>query len=192
MVDKPLKEPETKKFAAPVGRPSEYSQQVADIICERLSEGESLRSICLEETMPNKATVFRWLGVREEFSDQYARAREEQAEALADEIVEIADEEGTMIKRSKHGGNAEDNADEEIEVVFDPTAVARNRLRVEARKWVAAKLKPKKYGEKVTQELTGKDGAPIQTSNVGIDTSKLTDGELTQFVALLEKANKTK
>lgn len=140
------------------GRPSDYTQAIADEICERLSDGDSLREICREDRMPKKATVFRWLGKYEEFRDQYARAREEQAESMADEIVSIADEECTMVK---HGDGKEDK---EVEVVFDSTAVARNRLRIDARKWVAAKLKPKKYGDKVTQEHTGVDGGPIESN----------------------------
>lgn len=96
--------------------------------------------------MPAISTVFRWLRLEEGFSDQYARAKEEQADTLADEIVEIADErEGKAITA--------DGA--EVAVVFDSTAVARNRLRVDARKWVAAKLKPKKYGEKQAIEHSG-------------------------------------
>lgn len=109
-----------------MGRPSDYSQQTADAICERLAEGESLRAICASDSMPSKAAVFRWLGERAEFRDQYARAREEQAESLADEITEIAD-------------TAED------------AQIAR--LRIDARKWVASKLKPKRYGDRL--ELSG-------------------------------------
>jgi hypothetical protein len=130
------------------GRPSEYSQTVAEAITERIADGESLRSICSDEAMPAKSTVFKWLSQNKDFADQYARAREEQAETLASEIVAIADEECTTIRADKHGAKPDGDAGE-VEVVFDSTAVARNRLRVDARKWVAAKLKPKVYGEKV-------------------------------------------
>jgi hypothetical protein len=111
---------------AETGRPSSYTDEIADEICERLAEGESLRAICKSDGMPRMSSVFRWLAdeANERFREQYARAREEQAEALADEIVTIADGETP-------------NADS-----------ARDRLRVDARKWVAAKLKPKKYGDK--------------------------------------------
>jgi hypothetical protein len=119
---------------AKVGRPSTYSDEIADEICERLAEGESLRSICSGDGMPRKATVFRWLADERlsVFRDQYTRAREEQAETLADEIVEIADGDG-----DKESDNTQ-----------------RDRLRVEARKWVASKLKPKRYGDKA---LIGSD-----------------------------------
>jgi len=119
-----------KSGTAKIGRPSDFTQEIADAICERLAEGESLRKICLADGMPNKATVFRWLVAHPTFSDQYARAREEQAETLADEIVEISDGDGEA---------------------SDPQ---RDRLRVDARKWVASKLKPKKYGDK---QLVGSD-----------------------------------
>lgn len=132
-----------------MSRALEYSQEVADSICERIACGESLRSICSDDSTPAMSTVFRWLTLVEGFSEQYARAREEQAEALADEIVAIADEECTTVRSSRHPTVKDDDGDGELEVVFDSTAVARNRLRIDARKWVASKLKPRKYGEKL-------------------------------------------
>lgn len=123
------------------GRPSTFSQEVAEAITERIADGESLRSICADEAMPAKSTVFKWLSQHADFADQYARAREEQAETLASEIVAIADENQGRALLAGEG--------EEVAVVFDATAVARNRLRVDARKWVAAKLKPKVYGDKI-------------------------------------------
>lgn len=133
-----------------MARPTDYCQEVADAICQRIAEGESLRAICRNDDMPALSSVFRWLSIHKEFSDQYACAREEQAESLADEIVGIADEECTTIRSSKHGDDEGD-----VEVVFDATAVARNRLRVDARKWVASKLKPKKYGDRTQIDHSG-------------------------------------
>jgi hypothetical protein len=135
-----------------MGRPSIYCQEMADTICERLSDGESLRAICSGDEMPNRATVFRWLANNELFRDQYAHARDAQADALADDIVAIADESAQDVIVDEDG---KERVNQEV--------VARSRLRVDARKWVASKLKPKVYGEKVTQELTGKDGGPIET-----------------------------
>lgn len=122
-----------------MARPSDYTQEVADAICNAIADGKSLRDICAADDMPDKATVFRWLGRHDDFRDQYARAREEQAEAFADEIVSIADEAELTAKQDG----------EEVRIALDATAVARNRLRIDARKWVASKLKPKKYGEKM-------------------------------------------
>ncbi len=94
-------------------------------------------------------------------SEMYARARQERADLLADEIVEIADEECTTVKASKHGSS--DDGEGETEVVFDAVAVARNKLRVDARKWVASKLKPRVYGDKL--ELSGEIGTPTKLSD---------------------------
>lgn len=94
-------------------------------------------------------------------SEMYARARQERADLLADEIVEIADEECTTVKASKHGSS--DDGEGETEVVFDAVAVARNKLRVDARKWVASKLKPRVYGDKL--ELSGEVGTPTKLSD---------------------------
>lgn len=127
----------------PVGRPSKYSNRIADEICERLADGESLRTICAAENMPNRATVFRWLAANTEFRDQYNAARDAQADALADEILDIADD-----------SQGDTYVDAEGRQRVDSEAIARSRLRVDARKWIAAKLKPKAYGERQEIEAT--------------------------------------
>ncbi len=127
------------------GRQSEFSQATADAICDRLALGESLRAICADEAMPAMSTVFKWLNQQEAFAEQYARAREEQAETLADEITAISDETEVVARYQ----------DEAVTLSLDATAVARNRLRIDARKWVASKLKPKKYGDKLQTEHSG-------------------------------------
>lgn len=135
------------KEVKPTGRPTVYTAELGDLICERIMDGQGLREICRDEDMPGRTTVFRWLVANETFRDLYAKAREEQAEAMADDIVSIADEGETKVIVGGDGTSM---------VVFDSTAVARNRLRVDARKWVAAKLKPRKYGDKVEHEHSGK------------------------------------
>lgn len=133
------------------GRPSSYTQSVADEICTRIAEGESLRKICLNNHIPELRTVMRWLAHddREEFRRQYARARELQADRLAEEILQIADD----------GQNDTYQTDDGEAVNHD--VIARSRLRVDARKWLAAKMAPKKYGERVQQEISGPEGGPI-------------------------------
>ena len=127
------------------GRPSDFTPEIANEICERLAKGESLRAICADDEsgwLPTARTVHRWLTVEEEwasaFRQQYAHAREAQADHYADEIVAIADG-----------------------VVNDPQ---RDRLRVDARKWYASKLAPKKYGDKVALTGGGEGDAPIRTA----------------------------
>lgn len=109
-----------------------FSQATADELCERIAMGESLRAICRGDDMPAKTTVMRWLQSDEhlEFRDQYARAREAQADYYFDAIIEIADD--------------------------DTVDVNRSRLMVDARKWAAGKLRPKVYGEKLDLNHSGR------------------------------------
>ena len=110
-------------------------------ICTRLADGESLRAICKDEHMPGRITVLYWLadGKHAEFLSQYVRAREAQADGLAEEILDIADE--TQVDARYNG--------DDVTLDISSNAVARNRLRVDARKWYAGKLAPKKYGDKL-------------------------------------------
>jgi len=121
------------------GRPSIYTQDLADELCERLVEGLSLRSICQADDMPGTRTVFRWLRDNEEFKAAYNLAREAQADTLADQILDIADDSSGDVKAD---GSA------------NPESVQRARLRVDTRKWIASKLKPKVYGERQQIDAT--------------------------------------
>jgi hypothetical protein len=122
------------------GRPTIYSPELAASICERLVDGESLRRICFDQNMPGKTTVMRWLAKFAKFRDQYARAREAQADALFDECLEIADDTSRDFKtKETEDGTA-------IQVV-DHEHISRSKLKVETRKWMVGKLAPKKYGE---------------------------------------------
>lgn len=132
------------------GRPSDYSAAIATTICERLGLGESLRAICDDEAMPGKTTVLRWLNTFDEFRTQYAHAREAQADYWAEEIIDISDDGSNDTYKDKDGN---ERTDQEV--------IARSRLRVDTRKWLMARMAPKKYGEKITQEVTGADGAPL-------------------------------
>ena len=140
-----------------MARPSKYSQKLADDICEQLVNGKSLRTICSTAKMPNRSTVFRWLAENEVFRDQYAHARDEQADTLADEIIDIADTAviGEKVKKDARGKVVERTTGDMVE---------RSRLRIDARKWYAGKLRPKKYGDKVQQEVSGPGGGPIETA----------------------------
>jgi hypothetical protein len=137
-----------------MGRPSEFTQEVADLICERLIGGESLRTICDSDEMPSKSTVCRWLAADLTFRDQYARAREMQADILADETLDIADDgrNDWMEKYDKDGAA--------VGWQVNGEAIGRSKLRVEARRWYAGKLAPKRYGDKMA--LTDGDGKPLQ------------------------------
>ena len=139
------------------GRPSSFTQAKADKICNLLVEGKSLRKICKADDLPACSTVFKWLIENKEFSEQYAYARELQADTLFDEILDIADQ-----------GSGD---------------VQRARLRIDTRKWMVGKLRPKKYGESSQIKLTGADddqGNPtaVQITIVDPKVENLTDPEL--------------
>lgn len=151
-----------------MGRPSDYTPETALHICERIAKGESLRAICEDDDMPSKTSVFRWLADNEIFRDQYARAREDQADFYAEEIIAISDDgKNDWMERQSE---SEKGAGINNGWVLNGEHVQRSRLRVDSRKWIASKLAPKKYGEKVQQEITGKDGGPVQTE-VGLRPS---------------------
>jgi hypothetical protein len=131
-----------------MARPSEYSEGVAARICEELIEGKSLRKICKADDMPAASTVFLWLSRVPAFSEQYTRAREAQAEALAEDTLEIADD-GTndYITKQKADGSTEE--------VLNSEHIQRSKLRVDTRKWLMSKLAPKKYGDKLDLNVAG-------------------------------------
>jgi len=128
------------------GRPCSFTTEIGDTICKRIAAGESLRGICRDEDMPAASTVFGWLAGSNEalrpFMEQYARAREIQADALVDETLEISDDASNdwMIREGK---------DQEPGYALNGEHVQRSRLRVDTRKWFASKVYPKKYGDKV-------------------------------------------
>lgn len=153
---------EKKKQAAPEkdaaqknkgGRPTTYSQEIVEKICIRLGSGESLRSICRDDDMPSQSVVYVWLNRHPEFVEQYARAREEQAETHADEIVDIADEQPDLIEIKDKDGNV-------VDIKLDSAFIAWQKQRIDARKWNAAKQRPKRYGDKITH--AGDNENPIE------------------------------
>jgi|SRR5690606_7101363 len=140
---------------AETGRPSLYTPELADTICERLAGGESMRSISRDDDMPAMSTLFKWLREIESFSEQYARAKEECADMYAEDVIEIAD--------NATNDWMENNDPDNPGFKLNGEHIQRSRVRIDARKWIAGKLKPKKYGEKVSQEISGPDGSPIHT-----------------------------
>ena len=144
---------------------TEYTAELASQICDHIASGLPLRAIAAMPGMPALSTMMVWLdGRHAEFTEQYARAREAQADKMAEEILSIADEECTMVRADKHGSKDDDGSGN-TEVLFDATAVARNRLRVDARKWLASKMAPKKYGDKIQAEHSGPNGGVIQVAS---------------------------
>jgi len=147
-----------KRAEAPKPTPRRvFDQKVADIICIMLSEGMSLRQILKADTtgtLPAQSTVYEWLLRHPLFAEQYARAREEQADTNADEILDIADE------------MPPEFTDDKGRTYLDQTYIQWQKNRIEARKWTAAKLRPKKYGDRVAVEGV-EGGAAIKTEDIG-------------------------
>jgi hypothetical protein len=121
------------------GPPSSYTQEMADEICDRLGNGESLVQICHDDHLPNRSTVMRWMAEIPEFATRCARAREFQADYEHDDMQRI---EARVL-------------DGEI-----PADVAR--VVLSSKQWRASKLAPKKYGDKLQQEITGADGGALK------------------------------
>jgi len=117
---------------------STYTEDIAAEICCRIASGESVKKITQDENMPSEKTVYYWLSKEAAFSQQYARAREAQADVYAQEIVTIADDAADLEKDA-----------------------ALARLQMDARKWASSKLAPKKYGDKLDMNLGGQPGNPV-------------------------------
>lgn len=123
-----------RKTSGKKGRPTEYTPELADMICELLADGQTLKKICRPATMPHDRTVRRWaLDPEHPFSPRYTRAREIGYHSMADDVLEYSDAPST-----------------------DKGAVARDRLKVETRKWLLSKALPKIYGDKLA--LTDAEG----------------------------------
>jgi len=161
----------------PIGRPSKYSQTIADKICEQISTTcKGLVTICKSKGMPSTVTVYAWLNDPEhnDFLNNYRRARETQADILADEIITIAD--------TCRIGKKIINKPTGIETT-EGDMVERSRLMIDARKWKASKLAPKKYGDKLDVTTNGASiatihmihtpsGIPLANSESDVDITK--------------------
>jgi hypothetical protein len=125
--------------------PIPYSEAVADIIVNRLREGESLLSICQSDDLPSESAVRQWAAdPSHPFAANYARAREVGYLKMADEVIALSD-----------GLDAGDSR-------FEPGVVQRHRLMVDSRKWILSKALPKIYGDRIDARLADANGEPLQ------------------------------
>lgn len=134
--------PEPKK----AGRPSDYSLALIETICDRIAMGESLRRICEEDGMPHHITVIRWLAKHDDFASRYAHAREIQAQTFVDKMLDVAESDP---ERNPLTGT------------IDPASVTHIRNRITTMQWLAMKLAPKKYGDKLDLNHGGQKDNPI-------------------------------
>jgi hypothetical protein len=117
---------------AKIGRPTKYSNEWARQFCDLISQGKSVVDICAMEGQPSRDSVYAWMREREDFSDMYARAREERADRLFEELFEIADKPCT-----------------------NQVEVQQQRNRLDTRKWALSKLAPRKYGDRLEHDHKG-------------------------------------
>ena len=132
----------------PAGRPSSYTPEIADEICERLASGESLKSICdSDDKFPEPQSVRRWaIADTDGFSAKYAQARQVGYERMAEEILEISDDSSQDTQFTEQGAKA------------DNEWINRSRLRVDTRKWLLSKCLPKIYGDRTQIAATDAEG----------------------------------
>ena len=143
------------------GRPTDYTKELAQEICDRISEGVGLYRVCLADDMPSRWTVHRWMNEDPAFRDMYMHAKELAAEKIADECLDMADE-------AQHADSS--------------VAVQAAKLRIDTRQWYAKVTEPKKYGTKVDIDQKTEHSGQIQMTpararellaEVGLDPDKL-------------------
>lgn len=144
-------------------------QKVFDDICSRIEAGESLRSVLRSENMPSSQTFYKWIDEDENKSKQYARATTLRAEIIFDEMLEISDTpiEGVVVETDDNGRIKEKKGD----------MLGHRRLQIDTRKWILARMNPKKYSDKL--DLSSIDGS--MTPKASNDLSKVSIETLLQL-----------
>ncbi|UZA25345.1 hypothetical protein LP117_02455 [Moraxella bovis] len=112
-----------------MGRPTIYSEELVAEFLYRIAKGRSVASVCQDDDMPHRATIYEWLAQNGDFSDRYARASEQRADHYFDEMLDIADK-------------------------ALPEEVQKAKLQIDTRKWVLARMNPKKYSDKGQDDNT--------------------------------------
>lgn len=159
-----------------MSRLSWRSPENADTICEMIANRYTLRQIAREIGLSSQSRIMEWVQSDPIFAERYARAMELRVEAFADEIVEISDD------------GANDWMEREGKADLNGEHIQRSKLRVDTRKWLMAKMAPKKYGEKITAEHTGADGKDLIPPET--DRTKLALGILTELRAVFTARDK--
>lgn len=144
------------------GRPSDFTQKLADDICDRIAcTNRGLDWICSQDdTFPHPSTIHRWTAERPDFRESYLRARERQADLIFDECLEIADDSsGDVTEVERDDGTTYEQ--------YNSERVARSKLRVDTRMRMAGKLAPKKYGDKLNVDHAGEVGIVVEVVRFG-------------------------
>lgn len=126
-----------------------FNQETAGRVCSELEQGKSLRAACKEVGISASA-ILDWVKINKDFGEQYAHARDTGYKLLADEIIDISDEKEVQ---ARYQG-------EDVTLDLSAASIARNKLRIDARKWMLSKMLPKIYGDKL--ELSGNKENPVE------------------------------
>jgi len=124
------------------GRPTIYSEELADDICLRIANGSSLNRVCRSKDMPSKSNVYEWLAKYDGFQDKYREATNQRAEFHFDEMLDIADA-----------------------VKEETAAVSKAKVQIDTRKWILSRMNPTKYGDKQQVDNISSDGSSKITVN---------------------------
>lgn len=142
--ERPLTDEAEKR---PVGRPSIYTPELADDICERLSCGEPLAHICARPGMPAVRTVSDWKTAHEDFSANFVRARDDGFDALAAECLRISNTPETGVETVTRADGVVETREGDM--------LGHRKLQIETRLKLLAKWDPKRYGERQQLDLAG-------------------------------------
>lgn len=140
-----VEKPKRAKRGRPSGNPK-WAAEWRALLCERVASGRSLRDICSDDDMPAISTVELELDRNAEFSEQYARAYERSADAIVEECYNIADDGSNDWMKKNDGENPG--------YVLHGEHIQRSKLRVDFRKWDAARRNPRKFGDKLAVDAT--------------------------------------
>jgi hypothetical protein len=165
------------------GRPSDYSPEIADAICELIIKGYSVRKIGELEPMPCEDTIYTWLSKHSDFSEKYTEAVQHRTNKYLEECVDLSDNMPDGIMFIGLDGRLFERLEvlqltpkERAEAGLNPIGLTtelinKRKLQIETRMKAAARMHPRKYGEKITQTLEGGD-KPISHT---VDVSNLPD-----------------
>lgn len=153
-----------------MGRPTKRTPEVIQRVIEGLSKGTPLTVICEADDMPGRDAVYDWMSSDEELSRHIARAREAGFDQIALDALSIADNSERDTVLTDKGGE-----------IPNSEWISRSRLRVETRLKLLAKWDPKRYGERIAQEITGADGGPLVTKQ---DISPDMEAQILRIAAL--------
>lgn len=147
-----------------IGRPTDYSIELATKICEEISLGKSMRKVCEQEGMPSMQTVWTWLRIHKDFLEQYEQACQERTESQHEMLLDLGDE---AIELSQ-----------EVDAKASSAVVSAVKLKADNMKWVMSKMKPKKYGDKIDMTTNGKDlPTPILNNVIPTNDSNKEDNQ---------------